>query len=157
MLKDDNNNKCKQCHHFCRCKYKEMYEKWKCDNLPSLNLKKTPCLNYFMNLKPCHVYKTKQGDFSACMVCYNTEKMLSALVKIMSNNHEFAFNVTIMRCMRVIFVLAFNASNTVTLIALKIAMKLLQYLCCNNDYKYPNLSVLRVSVNKTIFVVYPNY
>ena len=107
-----------------------------------------------MNLKPCYVYKVKQGDFSACMVCYNMEKIISALVKKISNNNEFAST----QCdnydmyeMDDVCICNECIQHQATIIALKKSpLKLFQHLCCNNNYKYPNLDCIESNCKNNI-------
>ena len=119
-----------------------MFQNWTDNNAPQLQMRKQQCYNYFMKLKPCSVYNPKPNDYSACMDCYNFEKMTQAILKQISTNNTIGnmscdnYSIEMdddCECKECI-------ACTDTLSAMKKSpLRLMKYLSCDNDRKCPNI------------------
>ena len=146
ILTNEFGEKYKHPYHYCHHKYKDVYSNWIVQS--KQKYQKLPCLAYFMQLKPCYVCKVKPGNYSQCMKCYNFQQMTKAILKrlsidgsnyvgdVMCDNYDFDEldeNCKCSECLR--------CSATIEAMK-KSPLRLMQYLCCDNDDKYPDLKCI---------------
>ena len=148
VIRDKKGNRVEKRYHYCHKKYSDMYDEWVSLYKSKYgDYERVPKLSYYMNLKPVWVYKAKSGDYSQCKKCYNFNSMTKALLRrlnkkgahlitsVLCPNHDwYAMDCDECSCSECL-----SCADTIAALK-KSPLKLIQYLCCNNHSKYPDLN-----------------